>query len=314
MLGTMPNARTLTVIFAALVMSVTLVANSHAGLFDKSGPNVKRDVASYEEEGKDWGEKLRDRDIRANSDLNNSTSEDFIEHLIEKDEIDYFGVHNDLKEAFKKGFRNGFQDRTADLVLGPHLEKAAGIIGKRTASDFVKVIDDFETGWAVTLNKAINIFITLIAEGSQADRERFIGNFIDVYRNKYESNQSIIKAGESVPFKSEGGTQLYFNSGRVKSTLDIPSDKALKTEIYEQTFKVMGDEMGRRYSHNLISRTDLIEWLRRSKSALSMDSGTIDAKLVAKNLGIIKDAFSAPTSYGTDGKNVFDGIAKEAGY
>jgi hypothetical protein len=98
----------------------------------------------------------------------------------------------------------------------------------------------------------------------------------------------------------------------VKSTLDIPSDNALKTEIYKQTFRVMGDEMGNRYSHNLISRADLVDWLRRSKSALNMDQGQMENKVIAKSLNIIADAFIK--SYGTDGKGVFDGLVKEAGY
>ena len=300
---------------AGTVIACFLIAAgkpASAGMFDKKGPNVKRDVDSYEKEGKHWGEELTDEKITAESDLDNRVSREFIDKLIEKDEIDYFGVHSELKDAFKKGFRQGYQDRTADLVLGPHLQRAAGIMGRKTAESFVHVVDDFEVGWATTLQNAVDVFITLIAEGSQADREEFVKRFVKVYQAKYAENQAAIKEGSAIPFTSEGGTQLYLNPSKVKSTLDIPSDNSLKVEIYKQTFRVMGDEMGNRYSHNLISRGDLVDWLRRSKSALNRDEGEIDNKVVSKNLTVISDAFVK--SYGTDGKSVFTGLAKEAGY
>ena len=297
----------------AFFVSVCLVSSSQAGLFDsKKGPKVKRDVASYEKEGRHYGEELYDKGINPESSLNNQYSQFFIEHLIGKDEIDYFGVHSDLKEAFKKGFRQGYQDRTADLVLGPHLQKAAGLIGRNSALRFKEVVENFEKGWAETLINAVNVFITLIAEGSQADREEFIRNFTEVYKTKYDQNQAVIKAGGSIRLASEGGTQLYLDPRNTISTLDIPSDKALRVEIYKQTFRVMGDEMGRRYSHNLIPRGELVDWLRRSKTALNMDQGEISPKVVSVNLGIVANAFIK--SYGTDGRSVFEGLAREAGY
>lgn len=298
--------------FSFIAMFIPAVAS--AGFFDadKKGPRIKRDVDSYEKEGKHYGEDLFDNHIVASSNLDNRTSRYFIEKLIEKDEIDFFGVHSDLKEAFKKGFRQGYQDRTADLVLGPHLQAAAGLIGERTATSFVQIINAFELGWKQTLDAAVDVFITLIAEGSQADREEFVQNFVKIYKAKYIENQAIIKAGYAVPFTSEGGTNLYLDPAKVQTTLDIPSDMAIKTEIYKQTFRAMGDEMGNRFSHNLIPRGELIDWLRRSKTALNLDQSSMDNKTIHSNLMIIKRSFVKV--YGMDGDSVFDGIAREAGY
>lgn len=225
---------------------------------------------------------------------------------------DFFGVHTDLKEAFKKGFREGYQDRTADLVLGPYLQKAAGIIGDITAIGFVSVINNFETGWNVMLRKAVDVFIELIADGSQAEREQFVKDFIRQYKKKYLYNKDIINGGASNAMMSEGGTRVFLDPKRTQSTLDIPSDQVLKNAIYSQTFVVMGDEMGRRYSHNLISHENLVDWLRRSKLALNLDSGPIDNQLILKNLNTLGKTFAK--SYGPDGPNVFADLAKEAGY
>lgn len=225
--------------------------------------------------------------------------------------LDFFGVHSDLKNAFKKGFREGYQDRTADLVLGPYLQKAAGITGDMTAIGFVSIINKFERGWKVTLEKAVNIFIELIADGSQAEREQFVKDFAMQYREKYMYNRGIINVSAD-SITSEGGTKLYLDPKRTQSTLDIPSDESLKNAIYQQTFLVMGDEMGRRYSHNLISHENLVDWLRRSKLALNMDHSTINNEEILKNLKTLGREFA--NSYGLDGDNVFNDLAKEAGY
>jgi hypothetical protein len=74
----------------------------------------------------------------------------------------------------------------------------------------------------------------------------------------------------------------------------------------------MGSEMGRRYSHNLIPRGELIEWLRRSKTALNMDRGDIDQLEVKKNLRFLSTSFCK--AYVTDAQSVFEDLAREAGY
>ncbi len=155
-------------------------------------------------------------------------------------------------------------------------------------------------------------FDLLIAEGSQADRREFVDNFVEIYGEKYQANQKIIKAGFAMAVRSDGGTLIFLDPTKVQNTLDIPSDNNLRVEIYKQTYRVMGDEMGRRFSHNLIPRTELVDWLRRSRSALNMDQDKIDAKLISQSLAMIEEAFKK--SYGTDGPRVFKELSKEAGY
>jgi hypothetical protein len=231
----------------------------------------------------------------------------FVGALVDGDNLNFFWVHSDLKDAFKKGYRFGYQDRAADLVLGPNLTEAAARIGEGTAKRFVEVINGFEKGWADTLSRAIDVFITLISEGSQADRERFIKKFTEEYTAKYNTTQEILQGGGFMTQMSEGGTMLHIDARKTLAILDIPRPETLKTEIYHQTFRVMGDEWGKRLSHNLIKRDELIDLLRRSKTALQ----EVPISL-ANNLGIVRDAFVS--SYGTDAQNVFIGLIKDAGY
>ena len=197
------------------------------------------------------------------------------------------------------------------MVLGPHLTAAAGRIGQDTSQQFVDVINAFENGWAGNIRHAIDVFIVLISEGSQSDRETFIKNFTDTYQKKYNSTQEILNSRGIMTQVSEGGTMLYldYSKGKTLGALDIPKPEALKTEIYHQTFKVMGDEWGRRLSTNLIKRDELIELLRRSKTALE----EVRPGLYG-NLGIIRDAFIKKDSYGTDAENVFMSLIRAAGY
>ncbi|MEW6740339.1 MAG: hypothetical protein AB1325_10615 [Nitrospirota bacterium] len=266
-------------------------------------------VADYERAGQWWGKRHWDLKFDAEKATKEILDERFVEALIDENNLDYFWVHADLKDAFVKGYRLGYQDRTADLVLGPHLNKAAATIGNVTGKRFVKVIQDFEEGWAKTLKRAIDVFITLIAEGSQKDRENFIARFVDEYSAKYHKTQKMLKEGALMTQVSEGGTLLVldYSKGKTLGALDIPDPKILKKEIYHQTFTVMGDELGRRFSTNLIKRPDLVDLLRRSKTAFD----EVEPKL-AGNMGFVEAAFI--NSYGADAENVFRGLIKDAGY
>lgn len=272
----------------------------------KKEGKLERTTSSYEKEGEKWGKELWKAKITAAS-FNplHPLSDAFINALINY--IDFFSVHAELKDAFKKGFRIGYQDRTADLVLGPHLTEAAGRIGTGTSSKFVNVIETFEGGWAQTLRNAVDIFVVLITEGSQKDREIFINRFDKIYTDKYQKTRALLEAVGFTEQVTEGGTTLYIDVTKTVATLNIPKPETLKTEIYQQTFKVMGDEWGRRHSTNLIKRGDLVDLLRRSKTALQeVEPG------LKGNLNIIRVDFVK--SYGTDAENVFDGLLKEAGY
>jgi hypothetical protein len=259
-------------------------------------------VASYEEAGKWWGTRHKTMKVTAGQ-----IDPAFVDNLIDKASLDFFWVHSDLKDAFKKGYRLGYEERTADLVLGPHLTQAASRIGTNTSQRFVDVITAFETGWADSLRNAVDVFIVLISEGSQADRENFIGNFTAVYTRKYEATQALLRAGGLMPLVSAGGTMLHIDVRKTIAVLDIPTPNLVKAEIYHQTFRVMGDEWGRRFSTNLIKRDELIDLLRRSKTALQEVPESLES-----NLGLIQGAFVG--SYGTDANNVFMGLIRDAGY
>jgi len=259
-------------------------------------------VASYEEAGKWWGTRHWNQGLKAGG-----VDDAFVGELVDPNSLDFFWVHSDLKDAFKKGYRLGYQDRTADLVLGPNLTAAAARIGNITAGKFVQVIETFETDWAATLKRAIDVFITLISEGSQADREEFIKKFTNEYTAKYNKTREMLQAGGFMTQMSEGGTMLHIDARKTLAVLDIPKPETLKAEIYHQTFRVMGDEWGKRLSHNLIKRDELIDLLRRSKTALQ----EVPVNL-GSNLGIIQNAFE--NSYGTDAESVFRGLIKDAGY
>lgn len=274
--------------------------NSFNGEFHKPNKNAEE----YEKAGEWWGKKHWQQKLNP-GDIDNV----FVGELVNNNSLDFFWIHSDLKDAFVKGYRIGYQDRTADLVLGPNVTAAASLIGKMTGDRFVEVINAFEQGWATTLKRAIDVFITLISEGSQADREKFISQFIDIYSVKHAETQKMLKEGGFITQVSEGGTLLFidYSRGKTLGALDIPNPTTLKTEIYHQAFRVMGDELGRRFSTNLIKRNDLIELLRRSKTALEEVTPGLNG-----NLRLIVESFRV--SYGTDAENVFQGVASEAGY
>ncbi len=262
----------------------------------------ERTVEDFEKAGKWWGARDLSMGLMANQ-----LDEPLVQALMDSDKLSFFWVHSDLKVAFVKGYRFGYQERTADLVLGPNITEAAARIGGVMAKQFVGVINAFEAGWAETLNRAIQVFITLISEGSQADREKFIQQFVNEYSVKYRDTQEKLKRGGFITQQSEGGTLLYIDASKTLSVLDIPKPETIKTEIYHQTFKVMGDEWGRRFSHNLIKRDELIDLLRRSRTALNEVSPHLQGNLI-----IIQDSFI--NAYGTDANYVFNGLIKDAGF
>ncbi|MDP2824597.1 MAG: hypothetical protein Q8O52_18195 [Sulfuritalea sp.] len=292
----------LVIVAASFLLSACVATNPRGDGGDYFRP-AKRDVAAYEEAGKWWGTRHLKLQIQAN----NRSDLPFVNSLIDPDNLDFFWVHSDLKDAFKKGYRIGYQDRTADLVLGPYLTDAAALIGDKTAQGFVSVTEAFESGWASTVKRAVNVFITLISEGSQADREKFIANFEKVYDEKYKRTQVALRAGGFVQQTSEGGTTMFIDARKTLAVLNIPSTGTLKAEIYHQTFNVMGDEWGRRFSHNLIKRDELVDLLRRSKTAFQEVPPYLDG-----NLGTVREAFVQ--AYGTDAPNVFQSLTSAAGY
>lgn len=318
---------------ASIALSGCAQLNSSFDLSD----SLPRTQADYERAGNEWGSRLRQAQKEPATNLTNDYKIDVCRYVTQKDidnarakenfnannetkntldwmlvrdlfwRVDYFKVHSDLKDSFKKGFRLGFQDRIADLVLGPHITTTAACKGMSTSQDFVKVIEEFEKGWDKTLGDASKTFIVLISEGSQADRNDFTSQFVAIYGAKWNDNDKKKKGGV-MRRMSEGGTALYIDmsKGAAGVVMDIPHHDELKKELYTQAFTVMGDELGRRYSTNLIKRDELVDLLRRIKPVLSEVVG-VDSR---ENLARISDAFNE--AYTAD-KDAFRSMVRDAG-
>lgn len=282
----------------------------------------ERSTIEFEKQGKHWGEK-QSRDQRKPTDISDISNvkhapaidvsqcaqryigidETFVQALIDKSDIDYFPSNTDWKEAFIKGYKQGFKDRTADLVLGPHLTVAAACIGNATGLKLTNVINSFSRDWEDTLTGVINTFITLVQEGSQSDREAFIAAFRTNYTAKY--NEETEKSSSSIRTRSDGGTVLYLDP-KTLGVLNLSSPDSLSAEVYHKIFQVMGDEWGRRYKAGTIKREELIALLRASKTAFMEVVPGLQG-----NLATVQRYFVE--KYGTDGDNVFKSLSKDAG-
>ena len=72
---------------------------------------IAKTTASYEEEGKKWGTKHWNWNKNISLKPGEIDSA-FVDALIDSNYLDFFWVHAELKDAFKKGYRLGYQDRT----------------------------------------------------------------------------------------------------------------------------------------------------------------------------------------------------------
>jgi len=329
-----------TALTVVLIGAVVFGVSGCATLNAMSTSGIEKTQVAYEKAGNDWGKKLKSpppkkpatnlqneyirsiceyatkKDItkieaadvfKKNNITRNDIDVDFVYEIYSDKRLNYFNVHSELKDSFKKGFRLGYEDRIADLVLGPHLTVTAACVGMNTSQNFVNVITEFENGWVRELQGAIDAFIVLISEGSQADRDIFIREFTNIYEAKFKKTEAL-KAGRAMPLLSAGGTKLYIDMSKeaASAALDIPTPDDLKKELYKQTFKVMGDELGRRYATNLIKRDELVDLMRRVKPVLS------EAGEQKDNLSSIEDAFF--DQYKADGRSVFHAILTDSGY
>lgn len=163
---------------------------------------------AYRANGKIWGERLQEEGVEPGRisypfllflltgevDADVATVDD---RFYSPDRTYYFRIHSSLKEAFKEGFREGFVDRKADLVLGPHYQLAAGLIGEANARLFEANVRRFyasqnqlrrDTDRSVeqVLTSSVELFKELIAEGSPADREAFRSRFLEHYGGNTE--------------------------------------------------------------------------------------------------------------------------------
>lgn len=260
---------------------------------------------SYKKAGIWWGEKLMHNGVKS-GDIDNELVNKLIVSTEEPGGINYFFVHTERKQAFHHGFLQGYKGRSGDLVLGPNIAKAGGKLGTYIAEEFVRHIKEFEENWRKVLKKSVDVFITLVAEGSHADRQEFVNNFTEIYKNRYLETES--KNTQYDPIITQGGTFIKVQMSEA-AALGIPSDVAIKTEFFKQTFYVIGDEMGRRFRHNLIKRSDLIDFLRR----LSPVFHEASSKRMSPKMGLERVLVGFQDGYrNVDASVVFDEMAKEA--
>jgi len=120
------SSRLLGVVFSLLIVvflggCVTVDARPD----DSNYYRPAKTIADYEKAGEWWGRRHWGGDKNMKRLQPGDFDDAFIGELINVRGLDYFWVHSDLKDAFVKGYRIGYQDRTADLVLGPNITKAA---------------------------------------------------------------------------------------------------------------------------------------------------------------------------------------------
>jgi len=167
---------------------------------------IPRTPEAYENAGNTWGEKLRTLGVQPCANNPNCVvNTEFVRFLKGGSQNFYFTVHDQLKKSFQNGFRLGYQERSADLVLGPNITAAAKSVGEENGSAFERLagsmIDDeqalarkisnqfsaYTTESEKSLRKGIDVFKDLLAEGSPADRKAFEAAFRCNYRSDMAS-------------------------------------------------------------------------------------------------------------------------------
>lgn len=301
-------------IFTSILVCILLVTVSGCGgqshiITPEKVIYIEKSVEAYERIGIEWGEKLR-REGRQPNELN----EDFVKFLLWgkrmiPNSVDdktasnfYFQVDATLKDAFKRGFRKGFESREADLVLGPHITAAAGKIAERNAAFFETDVKDyvldqrkFQREFSRTLEKSVDIFKELIAEGSPADREKFKLSFkeeykrlVEVYLKNTPFYVSEYKYADKSKYISTEFSKKripkWYRGDFYKSFFGVLKVDEMWKLLYYRSLFAVGQEMGQKFGHNLIVRAELLDWLRRTRDLLSVQEMEME-------LGILYDGF-----------------------
>lgn len=353
---------------------------------------------------KEYGEKIEQQSIE---DIKNIESTRFIYFLLTKkmvkeEEVEssmlkeiqtvkdsyYFGIHNSLKKAFQDGFRDKFQSRKADFILGAQIQQAAKSLGITSVNEFTNIIKDYRIKeeklalaiaeatekYKITSNYSSEIklyinnlkalFKEIIAEGSRSDRVEFMENFKKSYGlSLNEKENSLIQKIKNNSYCAEGNTRknlqeidnglcqyeeeansvlhrytgflnrhkkrtaqlrmesnikkiprlnnmhlnekiviTNFNKRRLfnishnvefKTLSTIPTADEFWKHIYVESLIEVGKEMADKFSHNLITRVELINWVRRvMMSATNPDD---DKKYIGKGF-ISKDDYGTTES------------------
>ncbi len=371
----------------------------------------KKDVEDYRISGKYWGKILKALYNIKNPNFEPQYHSAFVDFLLTKNKITsdsflldtannleiktidksyYFRVHSNLKNAFHNGFRDGFEDRKADFILGANIEKAAELLGSASVKQLFSIIRDnqkreediaikiaeiakkydYSNQYKIKLEIFIEnlkvLFKELIAEGSRSDRVGFKKLFDDEYVNVFKKIQQNILIDEKVHLSSihkynnavlheysplnkqfidiktrikeieiyrncnyrninfkgikfmdsakiifdkdlqevDTEKQLFKISHNIdfKVDLSIPLAKDMWRYILQTSLKEVGKEMADKFSHNLITRVELINWIRRIM---------MSAEKQQKELQLVKKGF-VNENFGTT-EIMFDNFVQDTG-
>ncbi len=86
---------------------------------------------------------------------------------------------------------------------------------------------------------------------------------------------------------------------------------SLAEQINKISWLYVGQEMGRKFNHNLISRQELIEWIKRARSIMESKSGD---NYYDTSIRLLREGFQdEETGYGPGGETEWKRIKKETG-
>jgi len=84
----------------------------------------------------------------------------------------------------------------------------------------------------------------------------------------------------------------------------------LVEQINKISWLFVGQEMGRKFNHNLISRQNLIEWIKRARSIMESKSGD---NYYSTSIRLLRDGFIGENGYGAGGINEWKRLREETG-
>lgn len=187
-----------------------------------------------------------------------------------------------------------------------------------------------------TIEDSIELFKELIAEGSPADRDRFKNEFIAMFKADVETYMQDNKAfvpqedqkfklqyglpsekekrdkllKQELPEQDDPARSIYLvdHGLTFNTTLSVATASEVWAFIYEASLEGVGIEMGQKYGHNLISRDEVLDWLRRAMVALNPKNLKVEQGLILKGFA---QAYNADDP--AIGKKVFANLIGDTG-
>lgn len=357
-----------------------------AGFDRKSGKMTNENYVTL---GEAWGHHMASVAV-VEKDINNKHYNLFTYFLLGKDlpanlSFEYFNIHRDMKKSFQHGFRQGYGERNADLVLGVNLKEAARLKALDSAILLMdvyreKVISDalatsqFKREWRRILTETLHTFEEITAEGSPAESMAFLESFPSEYNKELEAllfcldpknrnitcdlrptsrHTEVLTQDDIHKLLYEGYTtredmkkvlgkdmlyrtvNIHINDEKNHENTFFQFNKSINDNqasplmisdsnvqnsvlsgggIVEQINKVswlfVGQEMGRKFNHNLITRHDLVEWIKRARSIMESKSGE---NYYLTTIRLVRDGFIHEKGYGPGGEMEWQRIAQEVG-